>query len=102
MMEVAGQPELTYVAMIALADEIKRQGVDPEAEDSIRRTAMTVRPMVGMAAGSAWTKLSWMEKFRNRKREDQWKQEHTDALLAEGARRVQEVLKSHGLGQTGS
>jgi hypothetical protein len=102
MMEVAGQPELTYTAMVALADEYKRLGTDPETEDSIRGSAMTVRPMIGVAAGNAWDKLSWMDKHRNRKREDQWKQEHTDAILAEGTRRVQEVLKAHGLSVAGS
>lgn len=60
MMETARQPEATYTAMVALADEIERQGADPETESSIRRTAMTVRPMIGMDAGSAWKKLSWM------------------------------------------
>jgi hypothetical protein len=100
--EMAGQPEITYTAIVALADEIKRQGENPGTESSIRLTAMTVKPMIGLAAGNAWDKLSWLEKYRNRKRVDQWKQEHTDALLAEGTRRVQAVLKAHGLSAMGS
>lgn len=95
MNEVARvSPEQTYVAMIALADETERVGGDEKSVESIRRSARAVKNMIGMAADTAWRKLSWREKFRNRKREDEWKQEHTDALLAEGRRRVDDILRA--------
>lgn len=92
MLEVAGQPEQAYEAMVALADEIERQGVSLESVRSIRRTASTVKPMIGMEADFAWNRLPRLERFRNRKREVEWKQEHTDALTAEGKARVAAVL----------
>lgn len=87
-------PEQTYVAMVALAEETERSGGDEKSVASIHRSARAVKNMIGMAADSAWRKLSWREKFRNRKREDAWKQEHTEALLAEGRRRVAAILEA--------
>lgn len=93
MFEVAPiSPEQTYVAMIALAEESERLGGDEKSVDSIRRSARAVKNMVGMDADKAWKKLSWREKFRNRKRVDDWKLEHTEALLAAARQRVKEIL----------
>lgn len=90
--EVAKTPELLFVATSAMADELDRLAINPKEAKRVRETSRAVGRMIGMEAESAWNKLSWREKFRNRKRKDAWQQEHTDALLEEGRRRVGEVL----------
>jgi hypothetical protein len=92
--EVARSPEMLYVAASALADELDRLAVHDKEAKSVRHTAKVVKPMIGLDAEFSWEKLSWREKFRNRKRKDSWQQEFTAARLEEGRRRVAEALSS--------
>lgn len=85
-------PELLYVAIVALGDEVERHGDSPVSLAKIRETARAVRQMSGMEADDAWRKLSRREKFRNRKREAEWKREFTDALILEAKSAVQAVV----------
>lgn len=85
-------PELHYEAIMALGDEVEREGVSPASLKKIWRTATAVKPMIGMAADEAWKKQSKRDKFRNRKRETEWKNEFTEALVEEAKSTVQSVI----------
>lgn len=88
----AKSPELLYLAIMALGDEVERQGVSPVSLAKIRRTAKAVKPMIGMAADSAWKKQSRRDQFRSRKREPEWKNEFTEGLILEAKSTVQAVI----------
>lgn len=90
MKDVTEQPEKLFEVMTALTEEVELTG-DQSAIESLRRSTRAVGNMIGMEADSAWRRLPWLERFHNRKRQEEWKQECTAALHEDGRRLVAEV-----------
>lgn len=89
--EAARRPELLFVAAGALGDEMERVGMAGKELDKVRETARAARQLVGHSADQEWKQLGRLGRFRNRKREKEWKGDRTNALIAAARHRVNEI-----------